>query len=100
MFSDNTTVCTTHDQFVTEVTDSYFGNTKEATSTPQNYGSSTVASFTDPEPESIPISTSQGTYSIIVTTAAAICCCSDCTLLNLHIVIIFGCNDCRICICF
>ena len=84
MFSDNTTVCTTHDQIVTEVTHSYLGNTREATSTPPYYGSSTVtvASFNS-EPESIPISTSQGTDSIIITIAVAAYC-SDFTLLNLH----------------
>ena len=100
MFSDNTTACTTHIQVVTEITDSYLGNTREATSTPPNYGSSTVtvASF-DSEPESIPISTSQGTDSIIMTTAvtAGTAHYLICTI----IIIMFSYNNaCRICIVF
>ena len=72
MFSDSiTTVCTTYDQLVTGGA----VDTEEATSMPTNVVTTTVAST---EPESIPVITSQGTGSVIITTAAATYC-SDCT---------------------
>ena len=42
MFSDNTTICVTHDQFVTGGTDSNLYITEEATSMPPNVVTATV----------------------------------------------------------
>ena len=75
MFSDNATVCVTHDDhLVTEGTDSSPHSTKEATSMPPNAATTTVTNI---EPESIPMTISQGTDSVIVTMDTTHC--SDCT---------------------
>ena len=49
LFSDNTTIFATHDQYATRGTDSNSYNTKEAASMPPNIATSTV---TNVEPES------------------------------------------------
>ena len=76
MLSDNTTTCVTHNQFVTEGTNFTLYNA--STEEPPNVATTTVHAYvTSTEPESIFISTSQGTGSVMVTTAATYC--SDCT---------------------
>ena len=65
MFSDNATVCVTHDDhIVTGGTDSSPYNTEEATSMPPN---TATAAVTNIEPESIPITMFQETDSVTVT---------------------------------
>ena len=75
MFLDNATVCVTRDDhLVTGGTDSSPYNTEEATSMTPNVATATV---TLTEPESIPVTTSQGTDSVAITMDATYC--SDCT---------------------